>query len=112
MLSPRASTMIERWKGPAAPTLAEPALRALLDEVIEWDAVVDEIVSIDAIWYQVKTQPPDGIARALAEKLGVPPVPEASSADLAAWSDARIRIRTSRLHRLLEPRTILLEAFG
>lgn len=95
------------------PAMGEPhPFAASLTQLVEWDAAVDEIERAPGEWFVVRAQGPDGLARSVAERLGTAPVPEASGADLAAWADPRLRIRFSRIWRLIEPRAIAFEAYA
>ena len=102
-----------RDAGLKLPAIGDPhPFAANVEQVLEWDAVVDEIEELGGAWFSVRVQGPEGLARSLAEKFSVAPVVAASNADLAAWSDPRLRLRFAKTHRLFEPRPILVEAFA
>lgn len=95
------------------PAMGDPhPYASSLEQLLEWDAVVDELERAPGEWFVVRAQGPDGLARSVAERMGIAPVPEASGADLAAWADPRLRVRFSRIWRLIEPRSIAFEAWG
>lgn len=83
-----------------------------IETLLEWDAIVDEIESLPGEWHVVRAQGPDGLARSVAERLGVPPVTAASGAHLGAWADERVRLRFAKGYRMFEPRPIAFEAWA
>lgn len=72
---------------------SEIVLASSFDRWLEYEAVLDELGG-NGRWTRRRLAGADGVARSLAEALGLVPLPEASDAFVGAWQSETTTIRT------------------